>query len=80
MSLCKLKWFFIKLNIFKHTFHSIEGFVYVDKNKKPVNYITDKVKWLGTVDIRCRYKDINKKAVKAFHDKYPEYRGLINLF
>ena len=34
MSLYRVKWFFINLNIFKHTFHSIEGFVYVDKNKK----------------------------------------------
>jgi len=80
MTLYKLKWFLIKLSIFKHTFHSIEGFVYVDENKKPVNNITDKVKWLGTVDIRCRYKDVDKKAFEAFHNKYPQYRGLINLF
>lgn len=76
----KLKWFIIKLNIFKHTFHSIEGFVYVDKYRKPVNDITDEIRWLGTVDVHCRYKDIDKKAIEAFHSLYPEYKGYVNIF
>ncbi len=80
MQLYKLKWFIIKLNIFKHTFHSIEGFVYVDKYRKPVNDITGEIRWLGTVDVHCRYKDIDKKAIEVFHSLYPEYKGYVNIF
>lgn len=80
MFLYKLKWFVIKLNIFKFTFHSIEGFVYVNKYREPVHDITDSVRWLGTVDVRCRYKDMNKKAIEAFSAMYPQYKGYINLF
>lgn len=76
----KIKWFIIKLNIFKYTFHSIEGFVYVDKYRKPVNDITGEVRWLGTVDVHCRYKDANKKAIEAFGNLYPRYKGYINIF
>ena len=75
----KLKWFVIKTNLFKHTFN-VEGFVYVDIFKNPVKHITDKIKWLRDVDIYCRYKDIDKKAIEAFHSLYPEYKGYINVF
>ena len=34
----------------------------------------------GTVDICCRYKDIDKKAIEAFGNLYPRYRGYINIF
>ena len=80
MQLIKLKWFIIKLSIFKHTFRSIEGFVYVDKYRKPVNDITGEIRWLGTVDVHCRYKDVDKKAIEAFHSLYPEYKGYVNIF
>ncbi len=80
MQLYKLKWFIIKLNLFKHTFHSIEGFVYVDKYRKPVNDITDNIRWLGTVDVHCRYKDMEKKAVETFGNMYPKYKGYINIY
>lgn len=80
MQLYKLKWFIIKLNIFKHTFHSIEGFVYVDKYRKPVNDITGEVRWLGTVDVKCRYKDVDNKAIEAFNNLYPQYKGYVNIF
>jgi hypothetical protein len=76
----KIKWFIIKLNIFKYTFHSIEGFVYVDTNRKPVNDITGEVRWLGTVDVHCRYKDAHKKAIEALGELYPRYKGYINVF
>ena len=76
----KIKRFIIKLNIFKYTFHSIEGFVYVDKYRNPVNDITGEVRWLGTVDVHCRYKDANKKAIEAFGELYPQYKGYIHIF
>lgn len=76
----KIKWFIIKLNIFKYTFHSIEGFVYVDKYRNPINDITGEVRWLGTVDVHCRYKDANKKAIEAFGELYPRYKGYIHIF
>ena len=76
----KIKWFIIKLNIFKYTFHSIEGFVYLDTNRNPVHHITKEVRWLGTVDVKCRYKDANKKAIEAFGNLYPRYKGYINIF
>lgn len=75
----KLKWFIIKTNLFKHTFN-VEGFVYVDAFRNPVNDITKEVRWLGTVDVKCRYKDMNKKAVEAFSNIYPRYRGFITLY
>lgn len=75
----KLKWLIIKTNIFKHTFR-VEGFVYVDKFRNPVNYITEKVKWLRTVNVHCRYKDMDKKALEVFHCIYPKYKGCINLY
>lgn len=80
---CKIKWFIIKLNLFKYTFHSIEGFVYVDKYRNPVNDITgevNEVRWLGTVDVHCRYKAANKKAIEAFDNLYPRYKGYIHIF
>ena len=80
MSLHRLKWFIVKLNLFKFTFHFIEGFVYVNKYGEPVHDITDYVRWLGTVDVFCRYKDIDKKAIEAFSAMYPQYKGYINLF
>jgi len=76
----KIKKFIIKLNIFKYTFHSIEGFVYVDTYRNPVNDITGEVRWLGTVDVHCRYKDADKKAIEAFGNLYPQYKGYINIF
>ena len=75
----KLKWFFIKTNLFKHNFN-VEGFVYMDTFRNPVDYIAKEVKWLGTVDVHCRYKDMNKKAIEAFGNMYPRYRGYINLY
>ena len=75
----KLKWLFIKTNLFKHAFN-VEGFVYVDAFRNPVNDITHEVRWLGTVDVHCRYKDMNKKAIEAFYHLYPKYKGYINLY
>ena len=75
----KLKWFIIKTNLFKHTFN-VEGFVYVDTFRNPVHYITKEIRWLGTVDVHCRYKDMNKKAIEAFCHLYPKYKGYINLY
>lgn len=75
----KLKWFIIKTNLFKHTFN-VEGFVYVDKSRNPVNDITKEVRWLGTVDVHCRYKDMDKKAIKVFGNMFPRFRGYINIY
>lgn len=75
----KLELLIIKTNLFKHTFN-VEGFVYVDHLGNPVNAITKDVRWLGTVDVKCRYKDMNKKAVEAFGDLYPQYRAYINIY
>lgn len=75
----KIKWFLIKLNLFKYTFN-VEGFVYVDKYRKPVNDITEEVRWLGTVDVHCFYKNMDKKALEAFNELYPQYKGYIILF
>lgn len=74
----KLKWFIIKTNLFKHTFN-VEGFVYVDKFENPVNYITN-TRWLGTVNVKCRYKDITKKATEVFDNMFPRFRGYINIY
>ena len=75
----KLKWFIIKTNVFKHNFN-VEGFVYVDTFRNPVNDITREVRWLGTADVKCRYKDIDKKAIEALDNIYPRYRGYINIY
>jgi hypothetical protein len=75
----KLKWFIIKTNLFKHHFN-VEGFVYVDIFRNPVNDITKEVRWLGTVDVICRYKDMDKKAIEAFGNMYPRYRGYVNIY
>ena len=42
--------------------------------------ILSQKKWLGTVDVHCRYKDMNKKAIEAFGYLYPQYKGYINIF
>lgn len=75
----KLKWLIIKTNLFKHTFN-VEGFVYMDTFRNPVHNITKEVSWLGTVDVHCRYKDRDKKAIEAFCFLYPKYKGYINLY
>lgn len=76
----KLKSLLIRHSLFKHTFHSIEGFVHVNIYNEPVHEITDTVRWLGTVDIHCRYKDVDKKAIEAFNELYPQYKGYIRIF
>lgn len=76
----KIKLFILKYSLFKHHFHNIEGFVYVDKDRKPTNDITETVRWLGTVDVYCRYKDKNKKAIEAFNELYPQYEGYVCIF
>lgn len=75
----KLKWAIIKTNLFKHIFN-VEGFVFVDTFRNPVKGITKEVRWLGTVDVKCHYKDIRKKAIEAFGNMYPRYRGYINIY
>ena len=76
----KIKWFLIRHSLFKHTFHSIEGLVYVDRYNKPTHEITDTVRWLGAVDVHCRYKDADKKAIEAFNELYPQYKGYVCIF
>lgn len=79
MNLIKIKWFIIKLNLFKYNFN-VEGFVYVNDDRTPSNTITNEIRWLGTVDVHCRYKDADKKAIEAFGSLYPQYKGYINIF
>lgn len=76
----KIKWFLIRHNLFKHTFRYIEGFVYVNRYREPTNEITGTVRWLGTVDVHCRYKDMNTKAIEAFNELYPQYKGYVCIF
>ena len=76
----KLKSLLIRHSLFKHTFHSIEGFVHVNRYNEPVHEITDTVRWLGTVDVHCRYKDVDKKAIEAFNELYPKYKGYVCIF
>lgn len=75
----KLKWWLIKHNFFKYTFH-VEGFVYNDKNNVPSNTLASKIKWLGDVEVHCFYRDMNEYALKEYHKKYPQYLGYINLY
>ena len=77
--LLRIKYWLIKLNLFKYTFH-LQGFVHVDKNGAPVNYISDRIKWLEDVEVCCKYKDMDKNALAILHDKYPQYKGYIKLF
>ena len=75
----KIKWFLIKLNLFKYTFN-VEGFVYVDKDRKQTDAITGEARWLGTVNVHCFYKNMDKKALEVFNELYPKNKGYINLF
>ena len=75
----KIKWFLIRHSLFKRTFN-IEGFVHVNRYNEPTNEITDTVRWLGTVDVHCRYKDANKKAIEAFNELYPQFKGYVCIF
>lgn len=75
----KLKWLIIKTNLFKHAFN-VAGFIYVDTFRNPVNDITKEVEWLGTVNVKCHYKNIDKKAIEAFGNIYPQYREYINIY
>lgn len=75
-----IKQFLIRHSLFKRTFHSIEGFVYVNRYNEPTNEITGTVRWLRTVDVHCRYKDVDKKAIEAFNELYPQYKGYVCIF
>ena len=44
MNLIKIKWFIIKLNLFKYDFN-VEGFVYVNDDRTPTNTITKEMAW-----------------------------------
>ena len=79
MNKVKLKWWLIKHNFFKYTFH-VAGFVYVDKKDNVTNELTDKIKWLGDVEVYCFYKDMNKFALEKFNRRYPQYLGHINVY
>lgn len=76
----KIKWFLIRHSLFKHTFRSIEGFVHINRYNEPTHEITDTVRWLGAVDVHCRYKDADKKAIEAFNELYPQYKGYVCIF
>lgn len=75
----KGKWFLIKLNIFKYTFF-VNSFVYIDNNENITKKITDKIKWLKTIKVKCFYKNMDKEALKILYAMYPQYKGFINLF
>ena len=75
----RLKWWLIKLNLFKNTFH-LQGFVHVTKNGAPSLDCTDRIKWLDDVEVHCYYKDMDSKALTILYEKYPQYKGYINLF
>lgn len=75
----RIKWWLIRSNLFKNTFH-LQGFVYVDKSGAPTKDISDRIKWLDYVEVHCRYKDVDKNALAILYNKYPQYKGYINLF
>lgn len=74
-----LKNFLIKHNIIKGRFY-IESFVYVDERSKVPVDMSDCVKWLMPFEITCLYKNKDKVAFQMLEDRYPEYKGFINLF
>jgi hypothetical protein len=75
----KIKYWLIKSNLFKYTF-TLQGFVYVDKGGAPIKGTSGRIKWLEDVKVHCRYKDMDKNALAILYDKYPQYKGYINLF
>lgn len=75
----KIKWFLIKLNIFKYTF-VVSPFVYIDNCGNVSKKITDKIKWLETIKIKCFYKNMERDVLKKIYTVYPEYKGFIYLY
>ena len=65
--------------------HALFKFKIIDYEKKYKNFISKItpehiVRWLGMVDVHCRYKDVNKKAIEAFNELYPQYKGYVCVF
>lgn len=50
-----------------------------ERSKVPVN-MSDCVKWLMPFEITCLYRNKDKVAFQMLEDRYPEYKGFINLF
>jgi hypothetical protein len=69
------KWFFKK--------YTMQGMIYVTKfgNKYIPTFVSDIVKWLDTLIITTTSeKKADKIAFNYLNDKYPEYKGYIQLF
>lgn len=73
-----MKKFLIAHNIIKGNFH-VQGFIYI-KNHKPTEDITNNIKWLKEITIRCYFKNLYVIAFGKFNNMYPEYKGFINLY
>lgn len=74
----KIHRFLVKHNIIKGSFLE-QGFIYV-VNGEPTNEPVDCVKWLDEISLHCYYKEKNKKCFDILNEKYPQYKGFINLF
>lgn len=73
-----IKRFLVWHNIIKTNYYA-HGFVYI-ADGKPTTEVTDQVKWLDEVVVRCYQKDGYKKCIDILNERHPEYSGFIYLF
>lgn len=68
------------LRIFFCRDYSCQGFVYINSINKPV-HVSDTIKWLDEFIINTSSeKEADKIAFKYLRNKYPNYKGYLNLF
>ena len=77
-------WFPKKLrNFIMKKYHS-QGFIHIKTvrgKEYPTNEITDVVKWLDKITVETFSEShADRMMFEFFNNKYPEYKGKINLF
>ena len=75
----KIKKILIRLNLIKSNFDG-QLFIYLDKNNKPTNEITDRIKWLENINVYCYYNRQNIELFNEANKLHPELKGKMFIF
>jgi hypothetical protein len=70
------------MNIFKLLFRTFlfQGCVYFSASDKPTR-VSNKIKWLEVISVKgLTWGSAENKALKIFNKKYPEYKGMVQIY
>lgn len=75
-----IKKILIDLNLLKSEFDG-QIFIYIDKNGNPSKLMTNTVKWLELISVKCYKKNSDKKLFEMAYSIHPELdKRIIHIF